>query len=112
MNPEMLKGHLDAIVLSVIDSGASYGYAIMKEISRRSRNVIDLPGGTIYPTLHRLENNGLIASAWAEAPTGRQRRIYTLTDAGKTQLRERCDHWRTFVAAIDLLLFEPETSKP
>lgn len=111
MNPEMLKGHLDTIVLSVIGTGAGYGYAIMKEISHRSQNVIDLPGGTIYPTLHRLENNGLIASSWELAPSGRKRRIYALTDAGKTQLRERCDHWKTFVAAIDLLLFEPVKSK-
>lgn len=111
MNPEMLKGHLDTIVLSVIDTGAGYGYAIMKEISRRSENMIDLPGGTIYPTLHRLENNGLIASSWELAPSGRKRRIYALTDLGKTQLRERCDHWKTFVAAIDLLLFEPVKSK-
>lgn len=110
MNPEMLKGHLDAIVLSVVDSGAGYGYAIMKEIRRRSQSMIEVPGGTIYPVLHRLENNGLIASSWATAPSGRKRRIYTLTDAGKKQLRERCEYWKTFAATINMLLLDPGKS--
>lgn len=107
----MLKGHLDAIVLSVINSGAGYGYAIMKEISVRSQNMIELPGGTIYPILHRLENNGLIASNWATAPSGRKRRVYTLTESGTKQLRERCEHWKTFAAAINMLLLEPAKSR-
>ncbi|MFO1165021.1 MAG: PadR family transcriptional regulator [Paracoccus sp. (in: a-proteobacteria)] len=107
----MLKGHLDAIVLSVISSGAGYGYAIMKEISSRSQSMIELPGGTIYPILHRLENNGLIASNWATAPSGRKRRVYTLTESGAKQLRERCEHWKTFAAAINMLLLEPVKSR-
>lgn len=108
MNAEMLKGHLDAVVLAAIEAGATYGYAMIKEIGEKTRGVIDLPEGTIYPTLHRLENNGLIASQWEIAPSGRKRRTYSLTDPGRESLRERCDQWKSFAQAIDLILLGPK----
>lgn len=100
----MLKGHLDAVVLSAIATGASYGYAMIRQINEKTNGAIDLPEGTIYPTLHRLENNGLVASHWETAPSGRKRRTYSLTDSGRESLRERCDQWKNFAQAIDLML--------
>ena len=98
------------IVLSVIQAGAPYGYAIIKEISQRSQGVLNLPEGTIYPILHRLENSGHIASAWEVAPSGRSRRTYHLTESGKKNLIERCDQWNTFTTAINALLLRPKTT--
>lgn len=104
MNAEMLKGHLDAIVMTSIQSGALHGYAIIEEIKRRSTGVFELPEGTIYPVLHRLENHGLIVSEWSLSPTGRKRRIYRLTPKGQDALAERRRAWISFARAIDSFL--------
>lgn len=100
----MLKGHLDAIVLSVIAGGANYGYAMIKEINHRSQQAIQIPEGTVYPALHRLEDDGLISSEWEVLPNGRKRRVYALTKAGTRRLEEKCDEWTTFARAMSLLL--------
>ena len=69
----MLKGHLDMIVLAALSAaGPAHGYAIIEEIKRRSGGAFDLPEGTIYPALHRLEQGGLLKSSWTTADSGRQ----------------------------------------
>lgn len=104
MNAEMLKGHLDAVVLSALETGPAHGYAIIETIKTRSGAVFDLPEGTIYPALHRLEQAGLIESAWSTAPSGRRRRVYALTDTGARALGERRESWKQFSQAIETLL--------
>src|SRR5882757_11133586 len=89
MEAEMLKGHLDAIVLAALESGPAHGYAIIEAIKTRSGGTFDLPEGTIYPALHRLEEAGLLSSDWTTADSGRRRRVYTLTKAGNRALAER-----------------------
>ena len=74
MEGEVLKGHLDMIVLSALTRGPAHGYAIIEEIRNRSGGNFDLPEGTIYPALHRLESAGLLKSEWTESDTGRRRR--------------------------------------
>jgi PadR family transcriptional regulator PadR len=75
MEGEMLKGHLDMIVLAALAAaGSAHGYAIIEEIKRRSGGAFDLPEGTIYPALHRLEQAGLLSSRWTTADSGRRRR--------------------------------------
>lgn len=106
MNVEMLKGHLDAIILTTIQSGTSHGYAIIQEIKSRSMGVFDLPEGTIYPALHRLENAGLVTSRWIYPPTGRKRRVYEISEAGEASLEKRRKDWRAFTRAVDLFLSE------
>jgi PadR family transcriptional regulator, regulatory protein PadR len=64
MEGEMLKGHLDLIVLAALSAGPAHGYAVIEEIRHRSGQAFDLPEGTIYPVLHRLEQAGLLASRW------------------------------------------------
>jgi transcriptional regulator len=105
MEGEMLKGHLDMIVLAALSAaGSAHGYAIIEEIKRRSGGAFDLPEGTIYPALHRLEQAGLLNSRWMTADTGRRRRVYTLTRAGNRALVERRAVWKQFSDAVGGLL--------
>src|SRR5262245_58608363 len=104
MEGEMLKGHLDLIVLAALASGPAHGYAVIEEIRRRSGQAFDLPEGTIYPALHRLEQAGLLASRWVPAQSGRRRRVYALTRRGERALAERRAVWRQFSDAIGGLL--------
>src|SRR5438105_14413400 len=100
MEAEMLKGHLDAIVLAALEAGPAHGYAIIEAIKRRSGGAFDLPEGTVYPALHRLEQAGLLKSSWTTAESGRRRRVYTLTRSGNRALVERRAVWKQFSAAI------------
>ena len=100
----MLKGHLDMIVLATLSAGPAHGYAVIEEIRRRSGQAFDLPEGTIYPALHRLEHAGLLASRWVTASSGRRRRVYALTRRGERALTERRAVWRQFSDAIGGLL--------
>src|SRR5437773_3074914 len=89
MEGEMLKGHLDMIVLAALSAGPAHGYAVIEEIKRRSGQAFDLPEGTVYPALHRLEDAGLLASRWETAESGRRRRVYTLTKRGSRALTDQ-----------------------
>ena len=100
----MLKGHLDMIVLAALAAGPAHGYAVIEEIRRRSRQAFDLPEGTIYPALHRLEQAGLLSSRWVTAESGRRRRVYALTRQGERALARHRDTWRQFSDAIRGLL--------
>jgi PadR family transcriptional regulator PadR len=100
MEGEMLKGHLDMIVLAALAAGPAHGYAVIEQIRRRSGRAFDLPEGTVYPALHRLEQAGLLASRWVTAESGRRRRVYALTRRGERALAERRAVWRQFSDAI------------
>jgi PadR family transcriptional regulator, regulatory protein PadR len=104
MEGEILKGHLDMIVLAALAAGPAHGYAVIEEIRRRSGRAFDLPEGTVYPALHRLEQAGLLASRWVIADSGRRRRVYTLTRRGGRALAERRAVWQEFSEAIGGLL--------
>jgi transcriptional regulator len=104
MEGEVLKGHMDMIVLSALSRGPAHGYAIIEEIRSRSGGSFDLPEGTIYPALHRLESAGLLSSAWTTSETGRRRRTYKVTAAGRRALTQQKDMWRQFAAAMDGLI--------
>jgi len=103
MRAETLKGHLDGILLAVLEPGPRHGYAIMEALRERSNGQVDLPTGTIYPALHRLERAGLIQAAWSSAG-GRRRRVYELTPAGRGALDTERGTWREFSAAVTALL--------
>lgn len=100
MNGETLKGHLDLLLLAVLADGPAHGYAVIEALRRRSGGLFDLPEGTIYPALHRLEAQGLLASRWQEA-LPRRRRVYELTVAGRQALAQRQAEWRSFAAAVN-----------
>ena len=90
MRPETLKGHLDGILLAVLEPGPCHGYAIMEALRVRSGGQVDLPTGTVYPALHRLER-GLVKGSWSAAG-GRRRRVYQLTRAGQACAGRRAQH--------------------
>jgi PadR family transcriptional regulator, regulatory protein PadR len=100
---EALKGHLDSLILAVVAAEPAHGYAIIEELKRRSGGAFDLPEGTVYPALHRLERAGLLASGWSAA-SGRKRRIYKLTRRGRRRLEASRTEWHAFANAIDAVL--------
>jgi DNA-binding PadR family transcriptional regulator len=102
MKAETLKGHLDALVLAVLDEPL-HGYAVIEALRRRSDGAFELAEGTLYPVLHRLEADGLLASSWSEA-AGRRRRVYRLTRNGRRALARRREEWSSFVRAVDAVL--------
>ena len=112
MEGEMLKGHLDMIVLAALAAGPAHGYAVIEAIRRKSGRAFDLPEGTIYPALHRLEQARLLASRWVNAECGRKRWIYTLTRSGHRALAERHAVWEQFSDAIGALLEGTRCKKP
>ena len=91
------------LLLSVLCRGAAHGYAILGALRERSGGSFDLPEGTIYPALHRLERAGLIAGSWAPGST-RRRRVYTLTDAGATALLRQRREWEELTGAVRRVL--------
>ena len=100
MEGDMLKGHLDMIVLAALSAGPAHGYAVIEEIKRRSAGAFDLPEGTVYPVLHRLEQAGLLASRWVTAESGRRRRVYAMTRRGERALAEQRAVWERFSDAV------------
>ncbi|HLH84762.1 MAG TPA: helix-turn-helix transcriptional regulator [Trebonia sp.] len=103
MRAETLKGHLDGILLAVLEPEPSHGYAIMEALRVRSGGQVNLPTGTVYPALHRLERAGLVHARWSEAG-GRRRRVYELTPAGRRALEAERSSWRDFSAVVSALL--------
>jgi PadR family transcriptional regulator PadR len=100
---QSLKGHLDVLLLATLEDGPRHGYAVKDALREGSGGRFDLPTGTVYPALHRLENAGLIAGDWSVAD-GRRRRTYRLTPAGRGRLADDRDNWRDFAAAVTSLL--------
>lgn len=100
---QALKGHLDTLLLASLESGPRHGYAVKEALRSGSDARFDLPTGTIYPALRRLEAAGLVSGTWAEAG-GRRRRIYQLTPAGRRQLAADRAAWRDFVSAVTAIL--------
>lgn len=99
MRHDLLKGHLDLLLLATVASEPAHGYAIITKLREQSAGAFDLPEGTIYPSLHRLEHAGLLSGRWVDA-AGRNRRQYELTGAGREALRERRAAWQTFAACV------------
>jgi PadR family transcriptional regulator len=106
MNRERLKGHLDLLLLSVLAAGPAHGYAVISALRQRSEGTFDLPEGTVYPALHRLEDAGLLSSSWADAD-GRRRRVYALTTQGAAALTAEQGEWRRFARAVQAVTGGP-----
>jgi transcriptional regulator len=103
MTAEGLKGHLDGLILATLAQGPAHGYAIAQQLRSRSGGTFDLPEGTLYPALHRLERAGLIAGDWS-TEAGRRRRTYRLTRSGERGLRQRRSEWRLFATAVEAVM--------
>ncbi|QRP45084.1 helix-turn-helix transcriptional regulator [Amycolatopsis sp. FDAARGOS 1241] len=99
MKADTLRGHLDALLLAVLDGRKLHGYAIIEALALRSDGALDLPTGTVYPALRRLERAGYLASEW-DVVAGRKRRTYRLTRSGQQALAAERAEWREFTTVI------------
>ncbi|GAA1868304.1 PadR family transcriptional regulator [Myceligenerans crystallogenes] len=106
MKADALRGHLDSLILAVVEGGPLHGYAIIEALAERSGGELGLPTGTIYPALRRLERAGYLDSSWSTVG-GRERRTYSLSGAGERALAEHRAEWRTFSAVVGRVLGEP-----
>src|SRR5437763_16642109 len=95
--------NVDALVLATLRDGPGHGYAVIERLRERSEGAFDLAEGTVYPVLHRLEAEGLLASSWSTA-AGRKRRVYRLTRRGRTALAGRRRDWQLFAGAVEAVL--------
>lgn len=99
MRDDAAKGHLDLLILSVLADGELHGYAVIDSLRTNSGGAFDLPEGTVYPALHRLEKSGLLQSTWSEH-AGRKRKNYRLTATGLEALATGRSRWDSFAAAV------------
>lgn len=109
--PDLLRGSLDLMVLSILAGGSTYGYELQQRLRDASTNLVQIQAGTLYPLLHRLETDGLIRSRW-ESSTGRKRKWYELTAAGKRRLTSQTQEWDRYVACIQSVLAPVRAALP
>ena len=102
-SPELMRGSLDLMILSVLADGAKYGYALQQSVRYATREMVDLKAGTLYPLLHRLENDKLIKAKWEDA-TGRRRKWYELTAKGKRRLNQQAQQWYEYADCVKRML--------
>ena len=101
---EFLKGTLDMLILKVVAAGPIHGYAISQRIQQISKDFFQLPQGSLYPALHRLEHQGWITADWGASENNRRARFYELTRLGERRLGEEADAWHRFVAIVGRVL--------
>src|SRR5688572_9893976 len=99
MRAKTLKCQLDLLLLALLEDGPRHGYAVIEELRRRSGEALDLPEGTMYPALHRLERAGLLQSTWNDT-SGRRRRTYSLTQRGTRAVHEKRVEWQSFATVV------------
>jgi PadR family transcriptional regulator PadR len=103
MKPDAVRGRLDGLILAVLEDGPRHGYAIIEALQARSQGRLDLPTGTVYPALRRLERAGLLSGTWSTVG-GRERRTYTLTRAGRHALSGQRADWSEFRAVVEAVM--------
>jgi PadR family transcriptional regulator PadR len=106
MNPksDLPQGTLDLLILKIAALGPVHGYAIAQRLEQVSKYVVQVPQGSLYPALHRLENRGLLAGDWKESETGREAKFYRLTRKGRAELETEAASWERLTQAIGLIL--------
>ncbi|MEO3807521.1 helix-turn-helix transcriptional regulator [Sphaerisporangium sp. B11E5] len=103
MNTDALRGHMDALLLSVLEDEPLHGYAIIEALQQRSGGALSVPTGTVYPALRRLERVGHLTSEWATVG-GRKRRTYRLTRSGRAALAGERSAWSDFSGVVTKIL--------
>ena len=100
LSKQTLDGNVESLLLAILESGPSYGYAIVKELNERAEGVLQLGEGTIYPVLHRMEDKKMIVAKWRLAENGRQRKYYRLSPKGRKALVASREQWRVLTAVM------------
>lgn len=101
---DLLQGTLDLLILKVIALGPLHGYGITQRLRQISKEVLQVPQGSLYPALHRLEERGWLTANWQESETGRPAKYYKLSAKGKKQLAQEEESWQRIAEAIGLVL--------
>jgi transcriptional regulator len=101
---DLPQGTLDLLILKIVALGPVHGYAIAQRLQQVSRDVVQVPQGSLYPALHRLEYRGLLAADWKDTETGREAKFYHLTRKGRAQLESETADWQRLTEAVGLIL--------
>jgi PadR family transcriptional regulator PadR len=110
MPPEsdLRRGSVNVLILGLLEEQRMYGYQLSKELRRRSQGYFEFKEGTLYPALHRLEQEGLVHGQWEVVEEGPSRKYYHLTDKGREELARSRQEWTTFADRLLTLLGRPE----
>src|SRR5207253_10084417 len=100
---DLPQGTLDLLILKVVALGPVHGYAIAQRLEQVSRGAVQVPEGSLYPALHRLENRGFLAADWKETETRREAKFYRLTRKGRKQLETEAHSWQRLIEAVGLI---------
>jgi transcriptional regulator len=101
---DLPQGTLDLLLMKIVALGPVHGYAIAQRLQQASRDVVQVPQGSLYPALHRLENRGLLAADWKDTETGREAKFYRLTKKGHERLETETASWQRLAKAVSLIL--------
>ena len=101
---DRLQGTLNVLILKTLSTGAMHGWGIAQRIQQLSQEVLTVNQGSLYPALHRLDDQGWITAEWGSSENNRRARFYTLTRAGRRQLAEETESWERFAAAVGRVL--------
>ena len=104
VSKDLLHGTLDALVLKTLSWGPRHGYAIARWLEDTTDAAVQVEEGSLYPALYRMERRGWISAEWGLSELGRKAKIYSLTSAGRAQLRSQTAQWTAFAAAISRVL--------
>jgi PadR family transcriptional regulator PadR len=99
-SPDLLPGTLDMLILKAVSLRALHGYGILLRIHQISGKALEIPQGSLYPALYRLEEQGLIEGAWGQSENGRRAKFYAITAAGRKRLKDDAASWQRMVTAI------------
>jgi PadR family transcriptional regulator PadR len=114
LQDQIRKGSTEVLILTLLAEEPMYGYQISQELHQRSGGYFDMKEGLLYPTLHRMQQEGLLSSEWRQVSTARRRKYYTITEKGLRALNEQTAEWRTFIKKllhmVDTPRGAPETS--
>ena len=105
---DLPQGTLDLLILKVVGLGTVHGYAIAQRLQQVSRDVVQVPQGSLYPALHRLENRRFLTADWKQTETGREAKFYRLTKKGREHLEAETSGWQRLTEAVGLILGMPE----
>ena len=101
---DLLQGTLNLLILKTLALGPLHGWGISKRIRQMSEEVLQVNQGSLYPALYRLEERALIKAEWAETPSGRRAKVYSVTATGRRHLAEQRDEWAAFSGALAAIL--------
>ena len=104
INSDLIRGHIDTIILRILRDGDNYGYEINNTIQQRTGGQYGFKEATLYTAFKRLESGGLITSYWGEDGPGARRRYYSITDEGRRKWEENCREWQNTRALLDALI--------